>query len=62
MKPSYKIHWYSETAQKPIPCEGPNYYEKSHQIHWPHTILFIFEDKQFLYLSWNLSVFMMTKS
>ena len=42
MKPSCKIHWYSEAAQKYIPCEGPTYYENAHQIHWPHTVTFIF--------------------
>ena len=42
MKPSCKIHWYSEDAQKSIPCEGPSYYEEAHQIHWTHTITFIF--------------------
>ena len=42
MKSSCKIHWYREAAQKSIPCEGPTYYEKAHQIHWPHTITFIF--------------------
>ena len=39
---SCKIHWYIETAQESIPCEGSTYYEKAHQIHWPHTITFIF--------------------
>ena len=59
MKPSFRIHWYSETTQESIPCEGPTYYEKAHQIHWPHTIAFIFGGQT---LSWNLRVFMMTKS
>ena len=33
MKPSCRIHWYSEAAQKSIQCEGPTYYEKAHQIY-----------------------------
>ena len=45
MKPCCKIHWYGETAQKSIPCKGPTYYEKAHQIHWPHAITFIFGEQ-----------------
>ena len=41
MKPTCKIHWYSETAKKYIPVEGITYYEKAHQRYWPHTMTFI---------------------
>ena len=62
MKPSCKIHWYSEAAQKSILVKGPLIMRKhTRSIGLTQSLLFL-DDKQFLYLGWNLSVFMMAKS